>query len=85
MIIIFIVWHRYSGTPMYDGFDDSSTFMSGSIALLFAQHYPSPVSMLVHLRAPSAEMFLIRIFLLASHKWHVWQFPDNIKQTFWNL
>ena len=25
---------------MYDGFDDSSTFMSGSIAQIFAENYP---------------------------------------------
>jgi hypothetical protein len=29
-----------TGTPMFDGFDDSSTFMSGTIALAFANHYP---------------------------------------------
>ena len=30
-----------AGTPMFDGFDDSSTFMSGQIAAVFAKHYPS--------------------------------------------
>ena len=30
-----------AGTPMFDGFDDSSTFMSGEIAAVFALYYPS--------------------------------------------
>ena len=29
-----------TGTPMWDGFDDSSTFMSKEVAAAFAQHYP---------------------------------------------
>ena len=29
-----------TGTPMWDGFDDSSTFMSKEVAVAFAQHYP---------------------------------------------
>jgi hypothetical protein len=29
-----------TGTPMWDGFDDSSTFMSKEIAVAFARHYP---------------------------------------------
>jgi len=29
-----------TGTPMFDGFDDSSTFMSGAIAQAFVSHYP---------------------------------------------
>lgn len=31
-----------TGTPMYDGYDDSSTFMSKEVALAFALHYPEP-------------------------------------------
>ena len=31
-----------AGTPMFDGFDDSSTLMSGKIAAVFALYYPSP-------------------------------------------
>ncbi len=31
-----------AGTPMFDGFDDSSTFLSGKIAAAFAKYYPSP-------------------------------------------
>ena len=29
-----------TGTPMYDGFDDSSTIMSKDIAMAFMKHYP---------------------------------------------
>lgn len=29
-----------TGSPMYDGFDDSSTFMSKDVALVFINHYP---------------------------------------------
>jgi len=31
-----------TGTPMYDGYDDSSTLMSKEVALAFAKHYPEP-------------------------------------------
>ena len=32
---------------MYDGFDDSSTFMSKEIAIAFAENYEKPVSLCV--------------------------------------
>ena len=31
-----------AGYPMYDGFDDSSTFMSREVVTAFAGHYPEP-------------------------------------------
>ena len=37
------VFYSSTGYPMYDGFDDSSTFMSKEIALAFADHYDKPV------------------------------------------
>lgn len=34
--------HIRAGTPMFDGFDDSSTLLDAAIAAAFAQHYPLP-------------------------------------------
>jgi len=39
-----------AGYPMYDGFDDSSTFMSREIVLAFAEHYPEPGESTLHSR-----------------------------------
>ena len=39
-----------AGYPMYDGFDDSSTFMSREIVLAFAEHYPEPGESTLHPR-----------------------------------
>ena len=44
-IIYDIVLLLCLGYPMYDGFDDSSTFMSKEIALAFAENYDKPVGL----------------------------------------
>ena len=51
ILFIFIIYHTNQlsclGYPMYDGFDDSSTFMSKEIAIAFAENYDKPVCLSV--------------------------------------
>ena len=47
LLIYHIVLLLFLGYPMYDGFDDSSTFMSKEIAIAFADNYDKPVGLIV--------------------------------------
>ena len=50
ILFIFIIYHTNQlsclGYPMYDGFDDSSTFMSKEVAIAFAENYDKPVGLI---------------------------------------
>ena len=56
-----------AGYPMYDGFDDSSTFMSREIVLAFAKHYPEPGKSTLHPKtAPTTTSTLHLLICLRS-------------------
>ena len=44
---------------MYDGFDDSSTFMSKEIAVAFAENYDKPVCLIVLVSAVCCTLVIL--------------------------
>ena len=63
ILFIFIIYHTnqlpFLGYPMYDGFDDSSTFMSKEIAIAFADNYDKPVGLSVLVSAVCCTLVIL--------------------------
>ena len=63
ILFIFIIYHTNQlsclGYPMYDGFDDSSTFMSKEVASAFADNYDKPVCLIVLVSAVCCSLVIL--------------------------
>ena len=58
-MIYHIVLLPFLGYPMYDGFDDSSTFMSKEVAVAFADNYDKPVCLSVLVSAVCCTLVIL--------------------------